>query len=71
MQIEVKPIESVPKDGTWVILFGSSLNEPEVSAAFWHESEMRSGWYAGEAHNYPIPFEPVLWAELDIYRFVQ
>lgn len=40
------PIESAPKDGTWVLLYGERYGEPYVHSGFWGEGD---DWFASEA----------------------
>jgi len=57
-------IETAPKDGTWVLLYGDRYGEPRVVAAFWSAD---GDWFDSEAASTPVTafeWNPTQWVPL-------
>lgn len=64
MSNEWKPIETAPKDETWVILYGDLWGEPHGCIAFWSPD---GGWCDSEAASNPVTdwgWKPTHWMPL-------
>lgn len=64
-----QPIETAPKDETWVLLYGDYMGEPKVVCAFWSDgwSDGMSdpGWSESECASNTVTafgWEPTHWA---------
>lgn len=61
--MEWKPIESAPKDGTWILCFISYANDPKCRVVkwmgeFWGDNHL-SGWFDGAIIGWiPLPALP-------------
>ena len=65
---EWQPIESAPKDETWIILYGDHLGEPHGCIAFWSPD---GGWFDSEAASKPVTafgWTPTHWMPLPQIR---
>ncbi len=63
-----KPIETAPKDETWILLWltdDAPAPEPIVRSAFWSSNGL--DWFDSEAASHPVTIygKPTHWAPLE------
>ena len=62
-----QPIESAPKDETWILLYGEWLDEPKVESAYWSDNGGDPGWFDSELANHELTvfgWKPTHWLPL-------
>lgn len=61
---EWQPIETAPKDETWIWLFGELSGEPQGRLGFWAESGDWAGWFDSEIAPHTLTawgWQPTHW----------
>jgi hypothetical protein len=66
MTSDWRPIETAPKDGTWVEVFyfhDGEVTQPEACLASWRKFEryLPAGWARRFMREDDLPFEPTHW----------
>ena len=64
--VALQPIETAPKDETWIMLFGDLYGEPHGHVGFWSEDD--ADWFDSEAASKSLTafgWKPTHWCPFD------